>query len=60
VISGPSEGAADRPITIVYEDHHLIGVNKRCGDLVEWDKSGDEPLPAAIERYLADSPPPSA
>jgi 23S rRNA pseudouridine1911/1915/1917 synthase len=43
----------------VYEDHHLIGVNKRCGDLVEWDKSGDEPLPAAIERYLAATPPPA-
>ncbi len=59
MISSPSEGAADRPITIVYEDHHLIGVNKRCGDLVEWDKSGDEPLPAAIERYLSESPPPA-
>jgi 23S rRNA pseudouridine1911/1915/1917 synthase len=43
----------------VYEDHHLIGVNKRCGDLVEWDRSGDEPVPAAIERYLAAAPPPA-
>lgn len=59
MIPGTSEGTETRPVTIVYEDHHLIGVNKRCGDLVEWDKSGDEPLPAAIERYLAATPPPA-
>lgn len=41
------------PPQIIYEDHHLIGVNKPCGDLVEWDKSGDEPLLARVQRGLA-------
>ena len=42
---------------IIYEDHHLIGLNKGCGDLVEWDKSGDEPLLARVQRGLADRNP---
>ena len=30
---------------IIYEDNHLIAVNKRAGDLVQGDKTGDVPLP---------------
>ena len=32
---------ADR---IVYEDNHVIVVNKVPGEIVQGDKSGDEPL----------------
>jgi 23S rRNA pseudouridine1911/1915/1917 synthase len=35
------------PITdkdILYEDNHLIAVNKRAGDIVQVDETGDEPL----------------
>lgn len=38
--------------TILYEDNHLIAVNKRSGDIVQGDKTGDEPLSEILKRYL--------
>ena len=29
---------------VVYEDNHLIIVNKACGEIVQGDRTGDEPL----------------
>ncbi len=43
---------AQPPFEILYEDNHIIAVNKRCSDIVQGDKTGDEPLPEAIKRYL--------
>lgn len=37
---------------VVYEDNHLIIVNKKSGILVQGDKSGDEPLSELIKEYL--------
>ena len=37
---------------VVYEDNHLIIVNKRSGVLVQGDKSGDIPLSDYIKDYL--------
>ena len=37
---------------IIYEDNHLIAVNKRAGDLVQGDKTGDVPLPELLKSYL--------
>ena len=31
-------------LDILYEDNHLIAVNKRPGDLVQKDQTGDIPL----------------
>lgn len=31
-------------LQILYEDNHLLAVNKRCGDLVQGDRTGDVPL----------------
>lgn len=39
-------------IRIIYEDNHLIAVNKRPGDLVQGDKTGDEPLSEILKVYL--------
>ncbi len=39
-------------LNILYEDNHLIAVNKRSGDIVQGDKSGDEPLCEKIKVYL--------
>lgn len=47
---------ANRPITdsdILYEDNHLIAVNKRAGDIVQVDDTGDEPLDEKVKQYLA-------
>lgn len=37
---------------ILYEDNHLIIVNKTCHDLVQGDKTGDVTLPDQIKEYL--------
>lgn len=44
------------PITesdILYEDNHLIAINKRAGDIVQVDETGDEPLDEKVKTYLA-------
>jgi 23S rRNA pseudouridine1911/1915/1917 synthase len=43
------------PITakdILYEDNHLIAINKRAGDIVQVDETGDEPLEEKVKKYL--------
>lgn len=37
---------------IVYEDNHIIIVNKAPGEIVQGDKTGDEPLSEILKRYL--------
>lgn len=37
---------------ILYEDNHIIIVNKRPGEIVQGDKTGDEPLAETLKRYI--------
>lgn len=37
---------------ILYEDNHLIIVNKLAGEIVQGDKTCDEPLVETLKRYL--------
>ncbi|MBI9094881.1 MAG: RNA pseudouridine synthase [Sphaerochaeta sp.] len=37
---------------ILYEDNHLIIVNKLCGELVQGDRTGDETLADIVKQYL--------
>ncbi len=37
---------------ILYEDNHIIIVNKRAGEIVQGDKTGDEPLSETLKRYI--------
>ena len=37
---------------ILYEDNHLLALNKRCGQIVQGDKTGDIPLPEYIKAFL--------
>ncbi len=39
-------------LTILYEDNHIIAVNKSTSDLVQGDKTGDITLPDKIKLYL--------
>ncbi len=39
-------------LDILYEDNHLIAVNKRVSDLVQGDKTGDISLDQRIKSYL--------
>lgn len=37
---------------VVYEDNHLLIVSKAVGEIVQGDKTGDEPLVDTLKRYL--------
>ncbi len=37
---------------MIYEDNHLIVVNKCSGDIVQGDKTGDLPLSEVVKEYL--------
>ncbi len=39
-------------LQVLYEDNHLIAINKRPGDIVQGDKTGDVPLSEWVKRYL--------
>jgi 23S rRNA pseudouridine1911/1915/1917 synthase len=39
-------------LTILYEDNHVIVVNKKASDIVQGDKTGDETMPDTIKAYL--------
>ncbi|TQD39170.1 RluA family pseudouridine synthase [Haloflavibacter putidus] len=39
-------------LQVIYEDNHLIVINKRAGDLVQGDKTGDAPLSEIVKAYL--------
>jgi 23S rRNA pseudouridine1911/1915/1917 synthase len=39
-------------IEVIYEDNHLIAINKRSGDLVQGDKTGDRPLSDLTKDFL--------
>ena len=39
-------------IKVLYEDNHLLAINKRPGDLVQGDKTGDTPLSEIAKAYL--------
>ncbi len=38
---------------ILYEDNHLLIVNKKVGEIVQGDKTGDEPIGEAYKAFIA-------
>lgn len=38
---------------ILFEDNHLVAVNKRGGDIVQVDETGDESLDEKVKKYIA-------
>lgn len=40
---------------VVYEDNHIIIVSKRSGEIVQGDKTGDEPLSETVKNILRTS-----
>ena len=38
--------------TVIYEDNHLLCVAKRPGEIVQGDKTGDEPMSEALKAWL--------
>ncbi len=41
-------------LQILHEDNHIIIVNKRVGDIVQGDKTGDKPLSEVVKEYIKD------
>lgn len=41
-------------LQVLHEDNHIIVVNKRAGDIVQGDKTGDKPLSEIVKSYLKD------
>jgi len=39
-------------LNVVFEDNHLIIVNKQSGDIVQGDKTGDTPLSEVVKEYI--------
>lgn len=39
-------------LEVLYEDNHIIAINKRCGDIVQGDQTGDEPLSEKVKKYI--------
>ena len=48
-----SEEYADLASRIRYEDNHLLVVNKKVGEIVQGDKTGDEPLSEKYKAFMA-------
>jgi len=41
-------------LQVLYEDNHIIVVNKRAGDIVQGDKTGDKPLSDVVKDFIKD------
>ncbi len=41
-------------LQVLFEDNHIIVVNKHVGDIVQGDKTGDKPLSDVVKEYIAE------
>ena len=41
-----------KTMTVLYEDNHIIIVNKAAGEIVQGDKTGDSPLTDVVKAYI--------
>ena len=48
-----SEEYSDLASRILYEDNHLLVVNKRVGEIVQGDKTSDEPITEIYKAFIA-------
>ncbi len=40
---------------VVYEDNHIIIVDKDCSEIVQGDKTGDKPLSETVKQYIKEA-----
>jgi len=41
-------------LQVLFEDNHIVIINKRAGDIVQGDKTGDKPLSDVVKEYIKD------
>jgi len=39
-------------LEVLYEDNHIIAINKKAGDIVQGDATGDNPLSEIVKEYI--------
>ena len=39
-------------LSVLFEDNHIIAINKQCGDIVQGDKTGDKTMGDDVKDYL--------
>ena len=39
-------------LQVLYEDNHIIIINKRAGDIIQGDKTGDKPLSEVVKSFI--------
>ncbi len=39
-------------LNVLYEDNHIIAINKEAGEITQGDKTGDEPLSEKVKRFI--------
>ncbi|QWX85488.1 RluA family pseudouridine synthase [Cellulophaga sp. HaHaR_3_176] len=44
--------STSKNLQVIYEDNHIIAINKRPGDIVQGDKTGDAPLSDVVKEYI--------
>ena len=49
----PLEMYEDIASRILYEDNHVLVINKKVGEIVQGDKTGDEALSETLKRFIA-------
>ena len=42
-------------MNVLYEDNHIIIVNKASGEIVQGDKTGDTPLVETVRAYIKEN-----
>jgi 23S rRNA pseudouridine1911/1915/1917 synthase len=55
VIQKPKIVSNKSNLQILYEDNHIIIINKRAGDIIQGDKTGDKPLSEVVKSYIKDT-----
>jgi 23S rRNA pseudouridine1911/1915/1917 synthase len=48
----PPKHSTPENLQVLFEDNHLLVVNKRPGDIVQGDQTGDTPLSEVAKRYI--------
>jgi 23S rRNA pseudouridine1911/1915/1917 synthase len=48
----PGTSNLEPVINVLYEDNHIAIINKKPGEIVQGDKTGDEPLSEKVKKYI--------
>lgn len=51
-LSESTQHSTPSNLQVLFEDNHIIVINKRVGDIVQGDKTGDSPLSDVVKQYL--------